>query len=181
MKFQDNIKGQRIALRKMRPESELAEQLLQVMSRNRESVLTWMAFDEDNIIPKDINHASRILHNIDTQIKSGLAIYYGIFRKDKFIGFVMADLYPDRAEPGSFIDKDYAGKGYVKEARVLLDSELFTNSVIKIVSSVDFENTPCLHLMHSLGYKNEGLMPKRHYQKYRKEYRDEYIFSKTKT
>ena len=131
--FKEYLSGKRLVLRRLVPSD--AKALLEVVPRNREEILSWMAFNESDIIPKDYNDAIRIIKDINSWENQGEAIYYGIFLKDKFQGLVMADLYPEdnHAEPGTFLDIYARGNGYATEARLMLESELFLNGIEKIV------------------------------------------------
>jgi RimJ/RimL family protein N-acetyltransferase len=181
LKFKSKLEGKRIFLRRLTPDD--ASILLDVIPRNREDILSWMAFKESQIIPKDKNDAIRIIKDINSWESDGDAVYYGIFIKDKFIGIVMADLYLDdnHAEPGTFLDACSRGNGYAKEARLLLESELFSSGITKIVVSVDKENQSCINMINSLGYRKIKEVKNNFFSKFRNEYRDELIFEKLKT
>ncbi|MDR1691459.1 MAG: GNAT family N-acetyltransferase [Rickettsiales bacterium] len=180
--FKNIIIGNRITLKKISPSEKLAATLFEVATRNREDILSWMSFKEEEIIPKDKNDALRILQDIENWIKDEIAIYYGIFIDGNFIGMVMAGLDKSRkeAETGAWLDKLERGKGYAKEARLLLDEELFSNGIIKLISYVDVENISSKNMILSLGYENGGIIKNNSYQKFKKEYRDEFMFFKIK-
>lgn len=179
--YRDKIKGERVTLKRLSPTKDYANMFLEVMPRNKEDILSWMAFKENQIIPKDQEDAKRIIRDINGWEKKGESIYYGIFLKSKFIGIVMADLYDDdHAETGSFLDIKARGFGYAREARLLLEREMFSNKIEKIIVSVDAENTPSINLLVGLGYKKEKFVKNNFFNEFRNQYRDEIIFSKLK-
>ncbi len=182
MNFKDTLHGERVTLKKICPSDELAAMLFDVAPRNREDILTWMLFEESEIIPKDKIDAKRILTDIASWVQAGDAIYYAVFVNDYFIGMVLADLDKDmpQAYTGSWVDIKFRGQGYVREARLLLDNELFANGITKIISYIDIENDASIKMVTSIGYKNNGVLKNNSYREFRKEFRDEYMFSKDK-
>lgn len=178
--FSNILKGERLTLRRLLPIKEHADMLLEVARRNRQDILSWMAFKESEIIPKDYEDSIRIIKDINEWEKKGRAVYYGIFLNDRFIGIVMADIFEktNHAEPGPWIDSLFRGNGYAKEARLLLENELFSKGIEKIVTSVDYENIASINLIKSLGYKEDRFVKNSYFNKFRQQYRDELFFIK---
>jgi RimJ/RimL family protein N-acetyltransferase len=94
--------------------------------------------------------------------KPGEWIQYGIEKKDdnRIIGDCAIKLQennPRIAEIGITISHLYQKKGFAKEAMLSILSFLFNEKKLhRIVERVDAENIASIHLLKSVGFKQEG-------------------------
>jgi RimJ/RimL family protein N-acetyltransferase len=111
----------------------------------------------------------------------GSWVQWGIVlkREDKLIGDIglKPEVYDERiVEFGITLSPLYAGKGYAKEALKEIFYYLFLEKQIhRIIGIVDVENVSCIHLLQSLGLKQEAHFKQSFWNK--GAWRDEYLFA----
>ena len=111
----------------------------------------------------------------------GSWVQYGIVLKEenKLIGDIglKPEVYDGRiVEFGITLSPLYVGKGYAKEALKAVFSYLFLEKQVhRVIGIVDVENESCIHLLRSLGLRQEAHFKQSFWNK--GFWRDEYLFA----
>ncbi len=117
---------------------------------------------------------------VEEMIKEGWFFIISSRSEDKKIGFISYYLvrvdYPNLFEIGYQIKPSERRKGYSTEAARLLVDFLFTTKkeIERIESVTDVENVPSQRVLEKNGFRREGVMRKRFFN--RGQYRDEYMY-----
>lgn len=83
------------------------------------------------------------------------------------------------AEWGYYLDKNATGKGYITEVVRLMEQELFSRGIHRLVISCDTANIASAAVAKRCGYEQEGIL--RECKLARGTWRDNYIFAKLNT
>lgn len=177
--------GERITLKKPIATFELAQEMFNVVQRNREHILPWLEW-ADKSITKTPEDSFIFLAQADKKRESGELFEYLIHdnKTNSIIGGLGVSHTDKRRqhkiEIGYWLDKESCGNGYVQEAVRLIEKIFFDLGFIRLVIRVDVNNQASRKTAEKLGYTFEGISFKDRWCGYTKTYRDMIIFSKTK-
>lgn len=113
---------------------------------------------------KNVNETKQYLDNlIDlSNTQNGFYWFIKLKEKKKIIGtFGVLNIDEKRfsAEIGYGLSPDYWGRGFFKEALILVLKHLFFNlNFIRISSKTRFDNLPSIKGLEKVGFKKEGIM-----------------------
>ena len=176
--FSEEIRSPRIVLRRLNATFENAEKVFSTIDENREYLSEWLDWVSYSQKPEDTyNH----FKECEEKLQSNTNVTYDIFLDDAHIGRVSCfgkDIEDGIGEIGYFLSEKYAGKGYMTEAVMLLEKELFSRGMIRICIKCDVENLKSSSVAKRAGYKFEALLHKDCYMNNRTSYRDTEIYYK---
>ena len=179
--MREKISGQRIELRRPIFNRETAEKIYAVIDRCREDFLPWLGWVKGTNSPDDI---LKFLEMTDNAWKNNTQFVYEIYHGEKFLGLISiinVVFQHHRAEIGYWLDTNFTGHGYISEALVLLEKELFTNDFNRIVIHTDVLNQRSANVAIRAGYHFEGILRQNIYSQALERYRDQNVFSKLKS
>ena len=91
-------------------------------------------------------------------------IFSAVCLQDSVIGYVALNRRKDRYEIGYCFHSDFQGKGYARESISALLELMKMKGVSCIVAGTALKNTPSVHLLLSLGFRQSGTEKQSFYQ-----------------
>lgn len=174
------LRGQRIILKHITSDKITSKEYYQIINKNITEILENMTMFFKEPTFKEV-YAN--LNDCEHAWKSKECLSYFIFLNNCLIGVIGADINKKHksAELWYFLDKDYTGFGYLKEALCLLEKEVFKNNINRIWASVYPHNQKSSNLLLKSNYTFEGLLREDEYNKYFKNYMSNNLYSKIRT
>ena len=183
-KFKDKLIGERIILKRLKPDSLTAKTIFKTVVASRQHLLPWFDWarkSKNNKVKDSLNY----LLEVDKEFKAGKKIDYGIYLKDEYIGNVgifNIDKKSKSAEIGYWLAKEFTRKGYMTEAVKVLEKEFFINFKLnRIQIKCDERNVASRGVAEKTGHILEGKFREDAYSYYFKDLRNTLIFSKLKS
>lgn len=173
-----------IYLEKPEPSFGLANEMFQVVDKNRDHVLPWLEWGTTNKT-KTPEDSFMFMVCADQKWKANKGFEYLIHLKEtkEIIGgigvFHTDSERSHKIEIGYWLAKPFCGKGYMQKAVRLIEKEFSALGAIRFVIRNDVENIPSVKTAEALGYHFEGIAKKDKWNNYLKSYRDMNIWSKT--
>ncbi|MBO4643402.1 MAG: GNAT family N-acetyltransferase [Alphaproteobacteria bacterium] len=179
--LKEKISGQRISLTRPLPDKKTAGIIFNSMDKSRKALSPWLYWVNDTQSPDD---TLRFLEEVDQDWNDQKQFVYAISFQNNFIGLISAICVSwrhKRVEIGYWLDTDYTGQGFMREAVSLLEKELFANGFNRIVIHTDVLNTKSANVARELGYVHEGVLRQERYSETQGRFRDTNVFSKLKS
>lgn len=178
--LKETLTGKRITLRRPVPDTRTAQTVFSAMDKSRKAFSPWLDWVKDTKSSEDTFH---FLEAVDQDWNNGTSFVYAIYRQETFVGLISAinvSLKNRRAEIGYWLDVDFSGQGFMSEAVLLLETELFSNGFNRIVIHTDVLNTKSANVARRCGYVHEGVLRQERYSERQGRFRDTNVFSKLK-
>lgn len=152
------LTGENVELKVLTPED--SEDMLQYYIRNKEYLQPFEPAREDNFYTLEVQR--RILIENYKQYLNGTTISFGIYLKDKLIGKVqLSNIVMGifrSAFVGYSVDKDYQGRGYMKEAlRLILEYAFGEMELHRIEASTLVDNIKSQRVLLGCEFKELGM------------------------
>ena len=155
--FPQTIETPRLVLRVVLPTQANAEEIFNIIERNRTYLEAWQGHFE---YLRNVNEVRQKLEQRYAQIANNEGILFGIYKNDELIGRIrFFDVKDNGCEIGYWLIKSEAGNGYMSEALTALEAELFAFGFDKITLDIDDGNTPSENVAKRNGYKLEKRLP----------------------
>lgn len=156
-----NLKGKNIDIKNIMPDN--AKELLDYYIKNKEHLEKFEPSRDNNFYTYDVQ--KDILLESYKQFMNGTSFDFGIFKDDKFIGKIkLSNIVQGVFKNGIIgysIDKDYEGKGYMKEAvNLVLKYSKEELDLHRIEASILVDNIKSKGVLNSCGFKEVGLNEK---------------------
>ncbi len=175
------ILGKRIKLKRPDFDIETAKKIFSIIDKCRDVFLPWLGWVK---YTNTHNDTLNFLEKTDSDWKNNNQFVYEILINDTFIGLISiinVSWLHKRAEIGYWLDTDYIGNGYIREALALIEEELFANDFNRIVIHTDVLNHRSANVAIKAGYKLDGILRQNVYSEPNERYRDQNVFSKLKS
>ncbi len=176
--FTPELTGLRIALQKHKTSPEYAGEFLALIKENRNHLLPWLQW---TAAIKDQGSVISWLNDLNQKWKNFESANYGIFLDNALIGEIgigFISYNSNRCDLGYWLDKKHTGKGYVKEAIQIIETEFFNRGMHRIEIRCDNTNPSSIAVAKSAGYKLDGILRQDHLYPEITDYRDTFVFSK---
>lgn len=142
-------------------EARHAQALLSFVDKNRDFFVEWIPFVSRT---HDLEDAQVLVKDYLERYALGKGLFYGLWDGEWMVGFILAreiDLEAEWAEIGYMVDRDYAGRGLIKEACSRLIAYLFDEMALKkIVICCNEKNESSKALAERFGFQLEGRLRK---------------------
>lgn len=172
-----------IYLEKPEPSFALADEMFQVVDKNREHILPWLEWAA-NDKTKTAEDSFMFMVHADQKWKENKGFEYLIHLKEtkEIIGGIgISHRDSERShkiEIGYWLAKPFCGKGYMQKAVRLIEKEFSDLGVVRFVIRNDVGNIPSAKTAKALGYHFEGIARKDKWSNHFKSYRDMNVWSK---
>ncbi|MBQ7304264.1 MAG: GNAT family N-acetyltransferase [Alphaproteobacteria bacterium] len=177
----ENIAGKNIKLVRPSFNTETAQKIISIIDKCREVFLPWLDWVADT---KSMEDSLLFLEKVDKDWQDDNQFVYEIMVDNNFIGLISVinvSWQHKKAEIGYWLDTDYTGKGYMSQAVLLIEKELFGKGFNKIVIHTDVLNIKSAAIPKRLGYKLDGILRQDVYSKPNHRFRYRNVFSKLKS
>ena len=156
-----NLKGKNIEIKNIMPDN--AQEILDYYIKNKEHLEKFEPSRDNNFYTYEVQ--KDILLESYKQFMNGTSFDFGIFKDDKFIGKIkLSNIVQGVFKSGIIgysIDKDYEGKGYMKEAvNLVLKYSKEELDLHRIEASILVDNIKSKGVLNSCGFKEVGLNEK---------------------
>lgn len=182
MEFKNELRGNRIILKRNISDLTLARTIFRVINSNREHLKKWFEWEAST---KKVKDTLNYLSENDKRAKKSDKIEYGIYVEDKYIGNISAfniDTKNKSVEFGYWISSKFTRKGYVTEAVKILEKEFFENfNFNRIKIKCDEKNIASQGVAKKCGYKLEGTFRQDAFIESQNRFRNTKVFSKLKS
>lgn len=180
MKFDEKILGKNLYLERPKVTSEFAKALFSVIDKNREFLLPWLEWVDAIKSSDDVYDR---LKQKDYEWSIGQKVEYVLFgvENSDIVGALWVHRIDEDnrfVELGYWLSKNFSGKGLMKEAIKLLEEELFSKGIERVIIRNDTQNENSINLAKSLGYFLEGVERHDRYSKLLKNFRSHNVFTK---
>ncbi|MBR1778316.1 MAG: GNAT family N-acetyltransferase [Alphaproteobacteria bacterium] len=179
--LKEKILGQRITLQRPLLNEQTAQIVFSSMDRCRKDFSPWLDWVDSTISAED---TFRFLEAANQDWNDQKQFVYAIFFQNKFIGLISVtniSIQHKRAEIGYWLDTDFSGRGFMREAVSLIEKELFENDFNRIIIQTDVLNVRSANVAQKCGYIHEGVLRQERYSEKQGRFRDTNMFSKLKS
>lgn len=176
----ETLTGKRIVLKRIFPDIDTARKIYNVENASRNEFLPWLGWIKFTLSPDD---TLEFLKKSYSEWEEGLNFVFGIFLGEKFIGTITAlhaAKQHRRIEIGYWLGTEFIGNGYMNEAVLLLEKELFRIGFNRIVIRTDVLNAKSANVARRAGYIHEGILRQEIFSEVAGRYRDLNVFAKLK-
>lgn len=157
LNFPQIIKTPRLVLRVLAPTKENAQQIFNAIAQNREFLTRWL---EHFVSIQSTDDVIAYLTKRQEQLKDNKGVCFHIFCNDDVIGRIWLFRVKDNTcEIGYWLIESVNGHGYMTEALLALEGELFKFGFDKIMLELGSGNTRSENLAIRNGYKLEKRLP----------------------
>jgi len=161
--FPKVIKTSRLVLRYIDTTIENAKILFDIIEQNRDYLEMWQGHFG---ALRTVDDVFQKLERRNTKTVKNEGVQFGIYKDDKLIGRIRFFNADDKScEIGYWLIKSENGNGYMTEALVALEQELFKFGFEKIILEIDDGNIPSANVAKRNGYKLEKKLPMESYAK----------------
>jgi len=182
LKFKNQIKGERLILKRTKPTLKMAETMFKVVDENRKHLEPWFPWPKSTLKVED---SLKYLFDKEEETKKGKKVEYGIFVNNKYIGNIsIFDINEKKksAEIGYWLSSSYTRKGYMTEALQILEKEAFEKLKLnRIQIKCDEKNEASFGVARKCDYKYEGKFREDEFNEYFNHFRNTLVFSKLKS
>lgn len=181
MNFAEKITGEKITLEQTETTFKLAEELIALVDTSREDLLPWLTWALKNKTAEDefaylLNWCQK---NKDDDVGCAYAIRENTSgRLVGTIDFFRADQKEKSGEIGYWLGSEFVGKGYMHEAVMLLEKEIFNQGFNRIVIRNDIRNMRSANVAKRAGYHLDGVLRQNHWSEYENCFTSSNIWSK---
>lgn len=134
-----------------------AQQLYDLINRNRDHIGKWLNFPNITLRPED---SKTFIERTRLRYAKEEGYWLGIWSRDKLvgsIGYVYLDQDNKKTEIGYWLGKEYEGKGLItKSVKLLINHAFLELKLNKIEIGVATANTKSRAIPEKLGFKPEG-------------------------
>ena len=180
--FKDQLKGERLILKRTIPTLGMATTMFKVIDENRQHLKPWMPWVDLTLTVED---TMKYLFEKEVDTLKGQKVEYGIFINDEYIGNISVfDINQKNhsAEMGYWLSAHHVRKGYMTEAVQILEKEAFTHlNLNRIQICCDEQNQASAGVAKKCGYKYEGILREYRFSEYFGEFRNKIFFSKLRS
>jgi len=184
MNFKEELDGKRLVLRQTRPTQEMAEAIFKAVDASREHLRPFCPWEKND---DSIESCLKYLKDKEPHTEAGDRVEYGIFIKGtgQYIGNIQVfgiNKEHQKGELGYWLAKDATGKGYMKEAVLILEKECFTGlDIHRVQMTCNILNEASEKVIRSCGYTPEGTKREDMYDEYRDAMRNTLMFYKLRS
>lgn len=181
--FFEILTGPRLTLRQTHPTQDMAEAIFHAVDSCREHLRPFCPWEKND---DSIESVMNYLKNKEPQVEAGDRVEYGIFitETDQYIGNIQVFNISKTNRNGEFgywLTKDATGKGYMKEAVLILEKYCFEElDLHRIQMTCDALNEASAKVIRACGYTYEGTLREDMYDEHRNTMRNTLMFSKLK-
>lgn len=155
--FPQTIDTPRLVLRVVLPTQANAEEIFNIIERNRTYLEVWQGHFE---YLRNVNEVRQKLEQRYAQIANNKGILFGIYKNDELIGRIrFFNIQDNGCEIGYWLIKSANGHGYMSEALSALETELFKFGFNKITLDIDNGNIHSENLAKRNGYTLDKRLP----------------------
>lgn len=159
--FMINLKGKNIEVRNIMPDN--TNELLDYYIRNKEHLEKFEPSRDNSFYTYEVQ--KDILLESYKQFMNGSSFDFGIFKDNNFIGKIKISNVVNGVFKngiiGYSIDKDYEGKGYMREAvNLVLKYAKEELDLHRIEASILIDNSRSMGVLNSCGFREVGLNEK---------------------
>lgn len=177
--FRDQLIGNRLILKRTKPNLEMAKAMFEVVDQNRKHLENWLPWVKLTLKVED---SLKYLFDKEEEIKKGTKVGYGLFLKDEYIGDISIfniDEKNKSAEIGYWLSSSYLRNGYMTEAVGILEKEAFEEiGLNRIQIRCDERNNASAGVAKKCGYTFEGKLREDAFSDVFNDFRNTLIFSK---
>jgi len=181
-KFKAKLVGDRIILKRTKPDLKLAKKMFEAVDANREYLREWLEWVDET---KSHEDSMKTFEEREPRVQEGKTIQYAIYLGKELIGTIALfdiDENNKTGEIGYWLSKEHASKGLTTEALRILEYEAFENlGINRIQIKCDVGNKASARVAEKAGYVFEGELRDDSYSPYFKEFRNTLLFSKIKS
>jgi ribosomal-protein-serine acetyltransferase len=181
MKFKNQLKGERITLKRTKPTLKMANTMFNVIEKNRKHLEPWLPWPK---FTQKVEDSLKYLFDKEEKTKEGKKIEYGLYVKNEYIGNIsLFDINEKEksAEIGYWISSSHLKKGYTTEAVGIIEKEGFENlGLNRLQILCDEENKGSAGVAKKCGYKYEGKLRENSFNNHFNNFRNSLVFSKLK-
>ena len=183
MKFEEELHGPRLSLRQTHPTPDMAEAIFHAVDSCREHLRPFCPWEKND---DSIESVMNYLKDKEPHAEAGDRVEYGIFITDtgQYIGNIQVFKISKVNRSGEFgywLAKDATGRGYMKEAVLILEKYCFEElNFHRIQITCDALNEASAKVIRMCGYTFEGTLREDMYDEYRDTMRNTLVFSKLK-
>ena len=182
IKFRKKLQGDKIELRVIKPVWKSAQEVFEVVDKNREYLDKWLPWVKHTKGPED---SLRFLQDTHNEVESGTKAAYGIFIGREYvghIGLVSFDTTNRSAELGYWISEHLRGQGVISKSVKLLERELFERFEFNRVQiRCDDRNEASGRVAEKCGYTQEALLKEDKYIELEDTFRSTRVYAKLRT
>lgn len=182
IKFRKKLRGDRIELRVIKPEWKSAQEVFEVVDRNREYLDKWLPWVKHTKEPED---SLRFLQDSYNEVESRIKATYGIFIGREYvghIGLVSFDTTNRSAELGYWLSEHLRGQDVISRAVRLLERELFERFEFNRVQiKCDNRNEASGRVAEKSGYIQEALLKEDEYIESEEVFRSTRVYAKLRS
>ncbi|OMC71765.1 ribosomal-protein-serine acetyltransferase [Paenibacillus sp. FSL H7-0326] len=138
-------------------ETKDAEQLYDLINRNRDHIGKWLKFPSMTLAPED---SKTFIERTRMRYAKDEGYWLGIWCGDTLvgsIGYVYLDQENKKTEIGYWLGKEYEGKGIItRSVKALINYAFLELKLNKVEIGVATDNTKSRAIPEKLGFKREG-------------------------
>ncbi len=179
MEFKDELKGERLVLKRTFPNIELAKVIFKNIDESREHLKPWFEWVEYTQVAED---TLKYLFDKEKDFEEEKKIEYGIYVNEEYIGNIaIFDLNARNksGEIGYWISLKHIRKGYTSEAVKILEKEFFEEQELnRIVIKMNERNVASEGVAKKNNYFFEGKERQDKYNSYFGDFENTLIYSK---
>ncbi len=132
--------GSDFLLRRFSEDVSSAKQIYELMENNREMANRFLGGLSSDCSTIQSTTAFLSKSCQISRIKSKVALFYGLYKRDECIGLCQVDCESDQAEISLLVDKQHNRKGYGSETIRLIERELFRRGIGTVRICCDVQN-----------------------------------------
>jgi len=136
-----------------------AIKLFDFIEKGRARFEDWIPFVSKTLTKED---TEKKIDSFLELYKNGSGYFWGLWENDKIIGMILIkdiDMCTKSAEIGCMIDKDYEGRGIIKESCMKMIKFLFEDLEInKIILCCDENNERSINIAKYFNFEHEGTL-----------------------
>ena len=180
IKFKNQLRGNRLILKRTKPTLKMAESMFKVIDENRKHL-------EPCFWPKltlKVEDSLKYLFDKEQETEKGEKVEYGLFINNKYIGniSILILIKKKSGEIGYWLSSSYTRNGYMTEAVKILEKEAFEKLKLnRIQIKCDERNDASFGVAKKCGYKYEGKFREDVFSEYFNDFRNTLFFSKLKS
>jgi len=182
MKFKNQLKGDRLVLKRTKPTIQMAKTMFKVIDENREHLKPWFPWEKLTLRVED---SLKYLFDKEEQTELGEKVEYGLYINNEYIGNIgIFDISEEKksAEIGYWLSSSFTRNGYMTEAIKIFEKEFFENFKInRIQIKCDERNKASSGVAIKCGYQFEGKHREDSFNEYFDSFRNTLVYSKLKS
>jgi ribosomal-protein-serine acetyltransferase len=180
--FANQLKGNRLVLRRTKPTLKMAEIMFKEVDYNRNHLEPWFPWPKSTLKVED---SLKYLFDNEEKTKQGERVQYGIFIKSEYIGNISIFAINEKkhsAELGYWLSHSHIRNGYMTEAVQILEKYAFEKlNINRVQIRCDERNLASIGVAKKCNYQYEGKLREDAFSDYFNDFRNTLIFSKLKS